>query len=150
MQTQSGYVLGRRLHLDRRFEEVARSGRRRKYALNAWLGIPYAEAPVARLRFRRPVPVRAWPGVRNASEPPASCYQAADTVFPGFRGTELWNANTAVSEDCLYLNVWTSSPRPRSAPVVVWIYGGSYLSGMLNNEVGPRQSWVISLKVIKL
>lgn len=130
---------GRRFNLDRNFQDVVQSKRRRKYKLNAWLGIPYAEPPVGSLRFKRPVPVNAWSGVKNTTELPNSCYQTPDTIFPGFWGTELWNANTKLSEDCLYLNVWTNSPKPRNAPVVVWIYGGSYLSGTATLKIyDPR------------
>ncbi len=119
VNTQSGYVRGRQLNLDRNFQEVARTKRRRKYRLNAWLGIPYAQPPIGERRFRRPEPVESWEGIKNTTKLPHSCYQLPDTIFPGFWGTELWNANTEVNEDCLYLNIWTNSPRPRSAPVLV-------------------------------
>ncbi len=119
VNTQNGYVRGRRLNLDRNFQEVARSKRRRKYRLNAWLGIPYAEPPIGEHRFRRSEPVHNWEGIKNTTKLPHSCFQLPDTIFPGFWGTELWNANTEVNEDCLYLNIWTNSPRPKSAPVLV-------------------------------
>lgn len=41
----------------------------------------------------------------------------------------MWNPNTKVSEDCLYVNVWTPHPRPRNSPVLVWIYGGGFATG---------------------
>lgn len=74
--------------------------------VRVYTGIPFAKPPLGPLRFRRPVPVDPWPGVLNATRLPNTCYQERYEYFPGFEGEEMWNPNTALSEDCLYLNVW--------------------------------------------
>lgn len=103
--------------------------------VRAFLGIPYGKPPLGKLRFRAPEPVERWEGVRDATKFPNSCYQLEDKAFPGFKGAEMWNPNTPLSEDCLYLNVWSprfnqtqSKPLPL-APVLVWIYGGGFTTG---------------------
>jgi len=76
--------------------------------VNVFLGIPFARPPTGDLRFRPPEPL---PPADNSSkeydatELPAACYQAIDTEYePSLVDT--WNPNTALSEDCLYLNIW--------------------------------------------
>ncbi|XP_009458843.1 PREDICTED: cholinesterase-like, partial [Nipponia nippon] len=104
--------------------------------VTAFLGIPYAEPPLGHLRFRPPRPARPWHGVLDASSHHHACYQAVDTMFPGFGGSEMWNPNREMSEDCLYLNVWVPVPRPSAAvPVLVWIYGGGFYSGAASLDV---------------
>ncbi|XP_063763739.1 cholinesterase-like [Eleginops maclovinus] len=109
--------------------------------VRAFLGIPYGKPPVGKLRFRAPEPVERWERVKDATELPNSCYQLPDTTFPGFQGIEMWNPNTPISEDCLYLNVWSpsfnktqSKPSPL-APVLVWIYGGGFCSGTSSLDI---------------
>ncbi len=85
-------------------------------------GIPFAAAPVGDLRWRAPQRVAAWSGVRDASAFGNACLQPPPrATSPPLR--------VSVSEDCLYLNVW----RPRTAkgrlPVMVWIHGGSLVTG---------------------
>lgn len=76
--------------------------------VDAFLGIPYAQAPTGKYRFRHPQPTKPWTDELDASQMPNSCYQVNDTFFgPNFLGTSIWNANTPLHEDCLYLNVWT-------------------------------------------
>lgn len=79
------------------------------------------------LRFRHPRPVERWPGVLNATTLPNSCVQIFDTVFGDFSGATMWNPNTPLSEDCLYVNVVVPRPRPKNAAVMVWVFGGEFL-----------------------
>ncbi|MCF8506080.1 MAG: carboxylesterase family protein [Caulobacter sp.] len=81
-------------------------------------GIPYARAPVGDLRWRPPADLPPWPGVRDATRFGAACMQPR-TPFVDY---------AAISEDCLFLNIWTSV-EARNAPVLVWIHGGSLVSG---------------------
>lgn len=51
--------------------------------VRAFLGIPYGQPPVGKMRFKAPEPVEGWEGVRDAIKFPNSCYQMPDTAFPG-------------------------------------------------------------------
>jgi para-nitrobenzyl esterase len=75
----------------------------------AFKGIPYAEPPVGDLRWREPMPVRAWSGTRDATSFSAICPQNSSATIP--------NAQELLSEDCLYVNVWTPEwPVPEVHP----------------------------------
>jgi len=90
----------------------------------AYKGIPFAAAPVGPLRWRPPQPAKAWRGVRRALDFAPACMQDAP------RSTASGSA-APISEDCLYLNVWTAAARASERrPVMVWIYGGGFMSGM--------------------
>ncbi|VDK71995.1 unnamed protein product [Anisakis simplex] len=74
--------------------------------VRAFLGVPFAEPPIGRQRFRAPTPKQPWNGTVNATRLAPACYQGRDTYNVTFWGSEMWNANTENTEDCLYLNIW--------------------------------------------
>lgn len=102
--------------------------------VDSFLGIPFAEPPIGQKRFRRPVPIRPWTGTKDALRKPASCFQVIDEGWEKFQGVDMWNPNTNMSEDCLYLNVWAPSDRKYGTDqaqraVLVWVYGGGFYGG---------------------
>ncbi|XP_018025299.1 acetylcholinesterase [Hyalella azteca] len=103
--------------------------------VDAWYSIPFAKPPVGDLRFRHPIPIDRWHDVKDATELPNSCWQTLDDFFGNFEGSTMWNANTPMSEDCLYLSIIVPKPRPTNVPVLVWIYGGGFYSGTSSLEV---------------
>jgi para-nitrobenzyl esterase len=97
-------------------------------SITVFQGVPFAAPPVADLRWRAPRPVVAWQGVRKADTFGDSCMQTiVDERKPW---TYEFMTHTAVSEDCLYLNVWTAArSSPEKRPVYVYIYGGANTEG---------------------
>lgn len=98
----------------------------------AFLGIPYAAAPVGELRWKPPQPINKWKGIRQATSFGAACPQLPANWFP-YTG---WN------EDCLYLNVWTANfSATAKLPVIVYFHGGSNTSGYSQmTPLGPTLS----------
>ncbi|XP_034939405.1 acetylcholinesterase isoform X1 [Chelonus insularis] len=116
------------------------------HEVHIFLGIPFAKPPIGPLRFRKPLPIEPWHGILNATTLSNSCFQERYEYFPGFDGEEMWNPNTNVSEDCLYLNIWVpqkfrvrhkeaSSTEKKAIPLLVWIYGGGYMTGTATLDV---------------
>ncbi|CAK5111159.1 unnamed protein product [Meloidogyne enterolobii] len=105
--------------------------------ISQFLGVPFAEPPIGKLRFRRPIPKRPWREQWNATTFRDSCVQSPDTYFGDFYGATMWNSNTPCSEDCLYLNIYVPGEidREKRLPVLFWIYGGGFWSGTASLDV---------------
>lgn len=100
---------------------------RREGGANVFRGVPYAAAPTGDQRWRAPRPHPGWSGVRDASDfgpsaPQAGPADVADIVAIG-------GAPEPTGEDCLTLNVWAPAEATDSAPVMVWLHGGSNRMG---------------------
>ena len=92
-------------------------------------GVPFAAPPVGDLRWRPPLAPKNWDGVRAADTFSANCMQraAGGGAFPPYGGDR---SAIQMSEDCLYLNVYTAAESARDRrPVMVWIHGGAFTSG---------------------
>jgi para-nitrobenzyl esterase len=92
-----------------------------KHGVFRFRGVPYAAPPIGNLRWAAPQSPASWDGVRDATNFGNAAIQTADT------GEDLGGSQ---SEDCLYLNVWSSTVDPQAhQPVMVWIHGGGFLGG---------------------
>src|SRR5580704_10868319 len=90
--------------------------------VSVYKGVPFAAPPVGALRWRPPAAVSPWTGIRKADAFAAACMQEGVSM-PG-------ETPPTVSEDCLYLNIWTPvKSAAEHLPVIVWIYGGGYRNG---------------------
>ncbi|XP_076849735.1 fatty acyl-CoA hydrolase precursor, medium chain-like [Brachyhypopomus gauderio] len=96
-----------------------------------YLGVPFAAPPVGSLRLAAPQPVKPWEGVRNATQQPNLCLQDTTIMESVAKIMAINFTLSAVSEDCLYLNVYTPSQRVASEklPVMFWIHGGGLCMG---------------------
>jgi para-nitrobenzyl esterase len=100
----------------------------RDAAVTVFKGIPYAAPPVGNLRWRAPAPPLAWQGVRKADHFSASCIQ--NIVEERKPWTHEFMSHDAVSEDCLYLNIWTAARTAgERRPVFIYLHGGGFSEG---------------------
>jgi para-nitrobenzyl esterase len=97
-------------------------------SITVFRGIPFAAPPVGELRWRAPRPPAAWTGVRTADRFSASCIQNVVTERKPW--TFEFMTHGDISEDCLYLNIWTPAGTAREKhPVFFWMYGGGNTEG---------------------
>ena len=121
-----------------------------------WKGVPFAKAPVGELRWKTPVDPDSW-SIRDAKAFGNACVQSGRLYGPGSNnqydatiGTTL--GQTLGSEDCLYLNVWQPARSGGPRPVVVWVHGGSNISGYTADPVydGARLATTANVVVVSV
>ncbi|XP_022085421.1 cholinesterase 1-like [Acanthaster planci] len=113
--TSQGRIVGTRLE----FSPIDPALRR---SVDAYLGIPYAEAPVGPLRFKPPV-AKSWSGELQATKLGNRCPQPL--FFPAVNLT----VTGPFAEDCLCVDVFVPQPVPPNAAVLVFIHGGGFTTG---------------------
>ncbi|MEK7254849.1 MAG: carboxylesterase family protein [Bacteroidota bacterium] len=94
-----------------------------KSGIQTYLGIPFAQPPVGDLRWKAPQPLGNWKGVKATKK-------FAPRPMQTFVWGDMNSRSDGVSEDCLYLNVWTPAKRnTKGLPVLLYYYGGGYVAG---------------------
>jgi para-nitrobenzyl esterase len=99
--------------------------------ISVWKGIPFAQPPTGTRRFRAPQPPEPWTGVREttAFSPMAPQVPAMGASMVGALGAERAVDQRPMSEDCLYLNIWSPGTEGEKRPVMVYIHGGAFTLG---------------------
>ncbi|XP_060615316.2 cholinesterase-like isoform X2 [Anolis sagrei] len=115
-------------------------------SVRAYLGIPYAEPPLGKLRFQKPLPHQPWSQIFEATDFGNACVQQA---LPQTPEAKLWNINRPQSEDCLFLNIWVPHPQPSvPIPILVSIHGGGFILGTSSLDVSNGASLAVTENVI--
>jgi len=127
--------------------------------LAVFKGVPFAEPPIADLRWRAPVANQARTGPQSATGFAPACIQTTYSTdwYARVAGTFGSGADAVgrpigVSEDCLYLNIWTPELDPEAnLPVMVWVHGGSnkggwsYEPNYIGNKLAARGAVVVTV-----
>jgi para-nitrobenzyl esterase len=103
--------------------------------INIFKGVPFAAPPIGNYRWKNPQPTVKWKGVKDCTRFSASPIQGEPKPFMCW-SEEFIAKPEPLSEDCLYLNVWTPANKSSTKlPVMVWIYGGGLSSGSANCDI---------------
>jgi len=94
-----------------------------KSGIQKYFGIPFAKPPIGNLRWKAPQPADNWTGVKQTK-------QFGPRAMQKLVWGDMHSRSNGVSEDCLYLNVWTPAKRnTKGLPVLVYFYGGGFVAG---------------------
>lgn len=94
-----------------------------KTGVQKYFGVPFAKPPVGELRWKAPQPLAPWKGVKETKK-------FGPRPMQGIVFGDMMSRSEGLSEDCLYLNVWTPAKRStKNLPVLVYFYGGGNVAG---------------------
>ena len=99
-----------------------------KNGIHIFKGIPFAAPPVGDLRWKAPQPVKPWANIKECTAFGPSPFQASPVPFMCW-SAEYLIPKEPINEDCLYLNVWAPKKTAQKKAVLVYIYGGGFMSG---------------------
>ncbi|XP_074824876.1 fatty acyl-CoA hydrolase precursor, medium chain-like isoform X1 [Natator depressus] len=121
--------------------------------VDVFLGIPFAKPPIGPLRFSPPEPAEPWKGLRDATSYPPMCLQ--DPVAGQHLSDTFTNRKEKlpfqISEDCLFLNVYTPASADKDMlPVMVWIHGGGLVIGAASTYDGSALSAFENMVVVTI
>ncbi|XP_038168410.1 pyrethroid hydrolase Ces2e-like isoform X2 [Arvicola amphibius] len=121
--------------------------------VHSFLGIPFAKPPVGPLRFAPPDAPEPWSGVRDGTSYPAMCPQNDDMInSEGLKMRKHFMPPISMSEDCLYLNIYTPvhAREGSKLPVMVWIHGGALVVGMASMYDGSILAAIEDVVVVTI
>uniref|UniRef100_A0A8C8TA22 Carboxylic ester hydrolase n=1 Tax=Peromyscus maniculatus bairdii TaxID=230844 RepID=A0A8C8TA22_PERMB len=120
--------------------------------VHTFLGIPFAKPPVGPLRFAPPEAPEPWSGVRDGTSYPAMCLQSDMMDSEGLKMLKLIMPPISMSEDCLYLNIYTPTHAHEGSnlPVMVWIHGGALVVGMASMYDGSTLAATEDVVVVNI
>ena len=130
------------------------TGVRESNGVEAFLGLPFAEPPVAELRWKKPIPWQASTEAIDATRFAPACMQNGSGLAWYHRMMARVGVDSELmegpeySEDCLYLNVWSDLDDTEAKPVLIFIHGGSNTGGWsyepnYHGEVLAKQGVVV-------
>ncbi|XP_058383816.1 liver carboxylesterase 1-like isoform X2 [Diceros bicornis minor] len=129
VDTVQGKVLGKYVSLEGFAQPVA-----------IFLGVPFAKPPLGPLRFAPPQPAEPWHFVKNTTSYPPMCSQdpVEGKMLSDLVTNRKENISLQISEDCLYLNIYTPADLTKKSrlPVMVWIHGGGLAIGEASSYDG--------------
>ncbi|XP_028635133.1 pyrethroid hydrolase Ces2a [Grammomys surdaster] len=139
--THSGQVRGSLVHV-----------KDTKAGVHTFLGIPFAKPPVGPLRFAPPEDPEPWSGVRDGNSEPAMCLQKDIMNLEIMKEMKLTIPPIPMSEDCLYLNIYTPAHALEGSnlPVMVWIHGGGLVLGWASVNDGSTLAATEEIVVVSI
>jgi len=105
--------------------------------ISVWRGIPYAAAPIGKRRFQPPAPCEKWEGIYDATAFGPVAVQPENGIMGLIDQVDI-----EASEDCLNLNIWSSTTEGKGRPVMVWIHGGAFANGSGSSGLYDGTSFV--------